>query len=97
MKEIITTSKGFVPADPGKYKTPLNKRLKNSKFAKLISEFTDEEIKALAYCLVFKPRVRHAIDMYSKAVDNSIQIEALRSEFLNRQIQIKNLLPESTE
>ena len=66
------------------FKEPVEKRVKKSKFAKLLAKMTDEEIKAFGYCVLVSPIVKEAIECMSKAVEHSVQIYALQQEYEKR-------------
>lgn len=87
--KIVKSIVSLVPEPKQEYKTPLKKRIKRSQFAKMISGFSDDEIKALTYCLILNPKIRFAIDTYSRAVDNYVQLSALQQEFDKRNIYLK--------
>jgi len=65
---------------------PIIKRLKRSKFAKLIHGFTDEQIKHLVYCLVYDSELKEAIDCYTKAGGARVQLAAMLFELQDRDI-----------
>ena len=65
-------------------KTPIETRLKNSKFAQLMSELLDNELNVLALVMGFSPKGMAAIKMYLTAENSRIQIYALRQELLRR-------------
>jgi len=66
------------------FKNPVEERVKKSKFAKLLTEMTDQEIKALGYCLIASPKIKHAINCYSQSVEHGVQIYALKNEYEKR-------------
>ena len=65
-------------------KTPVKQRLKNSKFANLISELPDNELKVLTLVMGFSPNGMAAIKMFFTAENSRIQIYALKQELLRR-------------
>lgn len=67
-----------------KYVTPIEERAKKSKFAKLIAELSEDDLKALGYCLLLSPKVKQAIDCYSQSSDHSVQMYALEQEYKKR-------------
>jgi hypothetical protein len=67
-----------------KIKAPIETRLKNSKFAQLMSELLDNELNVLALVMGFAPKGMAAIEMYLTAENSRIQIYALRQELLHR-------------
>lgn len=85
LHRMIDSSREINP-DGGLVKTPLVKRLKRSKFAKLINKFTDEQLKHLVYCLAFDPQLKEAIDCFTKAGGADVQIAAMIFELEERNI-----------
>jgi hypothetical protein len=67
-----------------KIKTPIETRLKNSKFATLIHELPDNELSVLALIMGFSSKGMAAIKMYFTAENSKIQIYALKQELLRR-------------
>lgn len=74
-----------VPTDPRE----LNKKIKRSKFAKLIRAMEDDDVKALVFCIVFSPATKEAIDCWTQAVQHEAQLAALKQEFHLRGLEIK--------
>ena len=74
------------------YKTPIEQRCKRSKFNNMIVNFTDEQLKALIYCLIFDKQVKNAIDCYSKSVSHEVQLYCLQKEYDKRFKNEKNNL-----
>jgi len=68
------------------YKTPINKRLKNSKFRKQIEALSDGELKILFVVAGLSPGTLRALNSFLTAPDNSIQIYALKLELEKRGI-----------
>lgn len=76
------------------YKKPVEKRAKCSKFALALKNMTDQEIKALGYCLLKSERVKKAIDCWNTSVEHGAQLYALEQEYRLRTIkQIKEPHP----
>lgn len=63
---------------------PVEERVKKSKFAALLKEMSDEEIKALGYCLLISQKVKDAIGYMSHTVETGVQLYALEQEYLKR-------------
>lgn len=61
-------------------KTPIESRLKNSKFAQLIDEMPFDELKVLALVMGFSPKGMKAIKMYLNAENSRIQVYALKKK-----------------
>lgn len=74
-----------------KFKTPVEERVKKSKFAELLFEMSDQEIQALGYCLLKSPKVKRAIEYMSHTVENGVQIYALEQEY-NKRFKIEKKL-----
>jgi hypothetical protein len=86
-KDVIKFDNNYFETNDfgGKYITSIEKRYQKSKFAKMIIKMTDKQIQALGYCLLIDKQVKNAIDCYSQAVDNTIQLYALKKEYEMRQ------------
>jgi hypothetical protein len=67
-----------------KFKSPVEERVKKSKFAKILSEMTDEDIKALGYCILVSDKVRTAIKYLHHTVEPSVSFYALETEYKKR-------------
>jgi len=70
-------------------KTPLDVRIKKSKFTKIISGMTDEDLKLTAYAICFNDSVAKAVKCYHTSVTNYVQVAALVKELEDRGIEIK--------
>jgi hypothetical protein len=66
------------------YLNTVEQRLHHCKFAKFISNFSDDEIKELARALKGPSRVREALGMWRTANNNAIQRHALDLEIKKR-------------
>ena len=69
-------------------KTQLVTRIKKSKFTKIISGMTDEDLKLTAYALCFNDTVAEAVKCYHTSVTNYVQIASLANELEQRGIEI---------
>ena len=80
--------KDISPSTLEQSKTPLSKRIKKSKFNKLISEMTDNDLKLTAYAICFNDDVAKAVKCYHTSVTNYVQVAALVKELESRDITI---------
>ena len=80
----INKKKYDVDSLGNKFKTPVCIRAKKSKFYKLLLELSDEELKALGYCLLVSSKVKDAIDCFSQTVEHGAQLYALEMEYNKR-------------
>lgn len=67
-----------------RYKTPVEKRAKKTKFSKIIKKLSDRELEALCIVLFGKNYIKSAVECFSNTVDNSAQLFALEKEYKSR-------------
>lgn len=69
-------------------KTPIETRIKKSKFNKIITGMTDNDLKLTAYAICFNKPVAEAVKCYHTSVVNYTQVAALLNELDSRGIKI---------
>ena len=69
-------------------KTPIETRIKKSKFNKIITGMTDDDLKLTAYAICFNKSVAEAVKCYHTSVVNYTQVAALLNELNSRGIEI---------
>ncbi|PHS09373.1 MAG: hypothetical protein COA78_11980 [Blastopirellula sp.] len=69
-------------------KTPIEIRIKKSKFNKIITGMTDDDLKLTAYAICFNKSVAEAVKCYHTSVVNYTQVAALLKELNSRDIEI---------
>jgi hypothetical protein len=67
-----------------RYRTSKDKRLKKSKFAKVITEMTDNEFKIFMLAFFGHDKVWQAITLFNQSVEHSTQLIALQDEINKR-------------
>lgn len=77
------------PSSLDSVKTPLATRIKKSKFNKIISGMSDEDLKLTAYAICFNDSVAEAVKCYHTSVVNYVQVASLIKELDSRNIVIK--------
>lgn len=70
-------------------KTPLDQRIKKSKFNQIISRMSDEDLQLTAYALCFNQDVATAIKCFHQSTSDFVQIAALIKQLEVRGIKIK--------
>ena len=60
------------------------KYIKGSKFKKGLENLNNQQLMFLSYCLIYDEQVVEMVKSWSKAVDNTVQILAMKDELLKR-------------
>jgi predicted peroxiredoxin len=84
MKDIDKIKKYELDGMGKRFISPVEKRVKKSKFAKLLTEMNDAELKALAFCMFGSQKVKEALFCMKQAVENGVQIYAMEQELKRR-------------
>jgi len=67
-----------------KFKNSIETRSKKSKFAAIIKNLNDDELKALCIVLFGKNNMKEAVDCYLHTVEHGVQIYSLENEAKKR-------------
>lgn len=78
----------FNPSSLEVVKTPLDTRIKKSKFNSLLEEMSDDQLKATAVALLFDTKVQAAVKMFHTSVANYAQVAAIAHQLNKRNIVV---------
>lgn len=67
----------------------IDQSLKRSKFAKLLVEMSDEQIRILTFALIYDAKVVEAVKCFESSFCNQTQLIALHRELEERNISLK--------
>jgi len=69
-------------------KTPIEKRVLKSKMTKLLKSMNDDEVKMVAFALIFNKKVQEATACFHKSIAKYTPIAAIANELSLRNISI---------
>lgn len=84
----VNVGEDIAPNNLETVKSPLEKRIKASKFNALLETMTDEQVMATAVALLFDTKVQDAVRMYHTSVANYTQVAAIAYHLEKRNIDI---------